>query len=50
MSNAINGPFIVTGASGQLGSQVIETLLTQGAEPRVAVTRAPENLAEVPSC
>ena len=45
MSNAINGPFIVTGASGQLGSQVIENLLAQGAEPLVAITRAPEKLA-----
>jgi NAD(P)H dehydrogenase (quinone) len=45
MSNAIKGPFIVTGASGQLGSQVIETLLAQGAEPLVAITRKPEKLA-----
>jgi NAD(P)H dehydrogenase (quinone) len=45
MSNAIKGPFIVTGASGQLGSQVIENLLAQGAEPLVAITRKPEKLA-----
>jgi len=38
MPNAINGPFIVTGASGQFGSQVIETLLTRGAEPIVSLT------------
>ena len=45
MSNAIKGPFIVTGASGQLGSQVIENLLAQGGEPLVAITRTPEKLA-----
>ncbi len=45
MSNTIKGPFIVTGASGQLGSQVIENLLAQGAEPVVAMTRTPEKLA-----
>ncbi|MBC7164763.1 MAG: hypothetical protein H5U15_07160 [Roseovarius sp.] len=50
MSNTINGPFLVSGASGQLGCQVIEALPAQGTEPRVAVTRAPEKLAEVPSC
>jgi len=44
MSNSIKGPFIVTGASGQLGSQVIENLLAQGAEPLVAMTRTPEKL------
>ncbi len=45
MSNAIKGPFIVTGASGQLGSQVIDNLLARGAEPIVAITRTPEKLA-----
>ena len=45
MSIDIKGPFIVTGASGQLGSQVIENLLAQGAEPLVAITRTPEKLA-----
>lgn len=45
MSNAFKGPFIVTGASGQLGSQVIENLLAQGAERLVAITRTPEKLA-----
>ena len=44
MSNTIKGPFIVTGASGQLSSQVIEALLEEGAEPLVAVTRSPEKL------
>lgn len=44
MSNSIKGPFIVTGASGQLGSQVIENLLAQGAEPLVAMTRKPQKL------
>ncbi|WP_026757535.1 SDR family oxidoreductase [Sediminimonas qiaohouensis] len=45
MSKAINGPFIVTGASGQLGSQVIENLLARGAAPIVAITRTPNKLA-----
>jgi NAD(P)H dehydrogenase (quinone) len=44
MSKAINGPFIVTGASGQLGSQVIENLLARGAAPIVAITRTPDKL------
>ena len=44
MSNSIKGPFLVTGASGQLGSQVIEALLEEGAEPLVAITRSPEKL------
>ncbi|WP_420404169.1 SDR family oxidoreductase [Nisaea sp.] len=44
MPNSIKGPFIVTGASGQLGGQVIEALLEEGAEPLVAVTRSPEKL------
>lgn len=45
MSNPIKGPFIVTGASGHLGSQVIENLLAKGAAPLVAITRHPEKLA-----
>ncbi|WP_084658459.1 NAD(P)H-binding protein [Pseudooceanicola batsensis] len=45
MSNPIAGPFIVTGASGQLGSQVVDALLAQGAAPIVAITRAPEKLS-----
>ena len=45
MSNAINGPFIVTGASGQLGSLVIENLLARGAAPIIAITRTPNKLA-----
>ena len=44
MSNTTKGPFLVTGASGHLGSQVIEALLAEGAEPIVAVTRSPEKL------
>ena len=44
MSNSIKGPFLVTGASGQLGSQVIEALLEEGVERLVAVTRSPEKL------
>ena len=44
MSNTTKGPFLVTGASGHLGSQVIEALPAEGAEPIVAVTRSPEKL------
>lgn len=44
MSNSVGGPFLVTGASGQLGSQVIESLLEEGAQPIVAITRSPEKL------
>lgn len=45
MNDTPKGPFIVTGASGHLGSQVIEALLARGAEPLVAITRKPEKLA-----
>ena len=42
-----NGPFIVTGASGQLGRQVVGHLLEAGAAPIIAVTRNPDKLADL---
>ena len=47
MPNSIKGPFIVTGASGQLGMQVVDALLAQGADSIVAITRTPEKLAAI---
>ncbi|MHA1567337.1 MAG: NmrA family NAD(P)-binding protein, partial [Alphaproteobacteria bacterium] len=47
MTNTQNGPFIVTGASGQLGRQVVANLLEAGVGPIIAVTRSPENLADL---
>ncbi len=47
MTNIQNGPFIVTGASGQLGRQVIDNLIAAGAGPIVAVSRSPEKLADL---
>ena len=47
MSDSIQGPFIVTGASGQLGRQVVENLLAKGANPVVAITRTPDKLADL---
>ena len=47
MSNIQNGPFIVTGASGNLGRQVIANMLEAGAGPIIAVTRSPEKLADL---
>lgn len=42
-----NGPFIVTGASGQLGRQVVERLVQSGAAPVIAVSRHPDKLADL---
>jgi NAD(P)H dehydrogenase (quinone) len=42
-----NGPFIVTGASGQLGRQVVDRLVQSGAGPVVAVSRNPDKLSEL---
>jgi NAD(P)H dehydrogenase (quinone) len=39
------GPFLVTGASGQLGRRVLDRLLSAGAAPIIATTRSPEALA-----
>lgn len=47
MSNIQNGPFIVTGASGQLGREVIERLVQAGAGPIIAVSRNPDKLADL---
>lgn len=47
MTNIQTGPFIVTGASGQLGRQVIDNLLAAGAAPIIAITRSPEKLADL---
>tara|TARA_R110002020_G_scaffold57596_6_gene158503 strand:- start:3094 stop:3993 length:900 start_codon:yes stop_codon:yes gene_type:complete len=47
MTNIQNGPFIVTGASGQLGRQVIDNLIAAGAGPISAVSRSPEKLADL---
>lgn len=47
MTNIQNGPFIVTGASGQLGRQVIDNLITAGAGPIIAISRSPEKLADL---
>ena len=47
MSNIQNGPLVVTGASGQLGRQVVELLVEAGASPIVAVSRNPEKVADL---
>ncbi|ASM75280.1 quinone oxidoreductase 2 (plasmid) [Pseudosulfitobacter pseudonitzschiae] len=47
MTNIQNGPFIVTGASGQLGRQVIDNLIAAGAGPIIGVSRSPEKLADL---
>ncbi len=47
MNNVQNGPFIVTGASGQLGRQVVELLVEVGAGPIVAISRSPDKLADL---
>ncbi|WP_370269456.1 SDR family oxidoreductase [Nioella sp.] len=47
MTNIQNGPFIVTGASGQLGRQVIDNLIAAGASPIIAISRSPEKLADL---
>jgi len=47
MTTVQNGPFFVTGASGQLGRQVIDNLLAAGASPIIAVSRSPEKLADL---
>jgi len=47
MTDIQNGPFIVTGASGNLGRQVVSNLLDAGAGPIIAVTRSPDKLADL---
>lgn len=47
MASVQDGPFIVTGASGQLGRQVIDRLIEAKIGPLIAITRNPEKLAEI---
>jgi NAD(P)H dehydrogenase (quinone) len=47
MTNIQQGPFIVTGASGNLGRQVVEILLDAGAGPIIAITRSPDKIADL---
>ncbi|MGB3246618.1 MAG: NAD(P)H-binding protein [Sulfitobacter sp.] len=47
MTNIQDGPFIVTGASGNLGRQVIDNLIAAGASPIIAISRSPEKLADL---
>lgn len=42
-----NGPFLVTGASGQLGRLVVHQLLADRVGPIIATTRAPDKLADL---
>ncbi|MCR5860400.1 SDR family oxidoreductase [Mesorhizobium sp. J428] len=44
-----NGPFLVTGASGQLGGRVVELLLQAGARPVIATTRSVDKLSRLPA-
>ena len=41
------GPFLVTGASGQVGRRVVQLLLERGAGPIIATTRTPNALADL---
>jgi len=45
MNNDIAGPFVITGASGQLGSMVVDFMLEAGASPLIATSRSPEKLS-----
>ena len=47
MTSIQNGPFIVTGASGQLGRQVVDLLIQAGAGPVIAISRTPDKLADL---
>jgi len=46
MSKQQTGPYLVTGASGQLGRLVLEHLLKAGAQKIIATTRSPEKLSD----
>lgn len=46
MSSKNNATLLVTGASGQLGRQVVELLLQTHGGPIIAATRTPEKLAD----
>jgi len=45
MTATLQGPFLVSGASGQLGRLVLDRLLDHGAQPIIATTRSPEKLS-----
>lgn len=47
MTSIQSGPFIVTGASGQLGRQVVDLLVQAGVGPIIAISRNPERLADL---
>lgn len=47
MTSMQDGPFLVTGASGQLGGRVMELLLEAGAGPLIATTRSVGKLASL---
>ena len=47
MSNFINSPLLVTGASGNLGRLAVEELLARGATTIIAGTRDPSKLADL---
>ena len=49
MASFQNGPFIVTGASGQLGRQVIDQLIEAGAGPIIDICGRATFLIEEPS-
>lgn len=47
MTTFLTSPILVTGASGHLGRQVVETLLKAGAKNLIAVSRDPSKLADL---
>ena len=46
MNKRQSGPYLVTGASGQLGRLVLEHLIEAQAAPIIATTRSPDKLSE----
>lgn len=46
MTAKTEGPYLVTGASGQLGRSILDRLLDRGIAPIVATTRTPAKLTE----
>jgi NAD(P)H dehydrogenase (quinone) len=47
MKNMADGPFIVTGASGQLAKRTVELMLEANAGPLIATTRTPDRLSDL---
>ena len=47
MTNTVNGPYIVTGASGHLGRLVVNNLLAAGKGPIIAITRSPDKISDL---